>query len=539
MAFLNERVLYRTKCKNCHGFMISRHHPDSKIVDWCLKCHISDSWDGRDYGQDYDFSKNFFLQFKELKKVVPHRSLDRNERNGPECEYSNYCFTSSNIYLSYCVHKSEQLKYCKNTYLNTKNCLDSLRVKKSERCYEIVQASENFDSAFLVESDQCISSSFLFDCVNCINCCMSSNLRNKSNVFRNQQLAKGEYEKAVAELKLDTYSGQVKAKKEFIELAKNSIHRYASVINSLNCTGDFIANAKNCIQCFGIDGAENMKNVFFGMNKNSSDSQDLIMTGSGSESYESSNAGRGINKISFTISCGSGSRNLFYCEDCRACVDCFGCLGLKNQQYCILNKQYNKEEYFEIIEKIKKQMDEISYIDKLGRKYTFGEFFPPELSPFAYNESLAFEEEPLPKEEILAHGYKWQEPELKDYVPTVTAEELPESIKDTGDSICNEIIRCPNNGKVESQCSLAFRILPDEFAFYRQMKLPIPRYCPNCRYNDRLQWINKFKFFKRNCMCEFENHGHLGKCSKQLETMYPPERPEKIYCEECYKKEIY
>jgi formylmethanofuran dehydrogenase subunit E len=30
-----------------------------------------------------------------------------------------------------------------------------------------------------------------------------------------------------------------------------------------------------------------------------------------------------------------------------------------------------------------------------------------------------------------------------------------------------------------------------------------------------------------------------NKCSKDIKTSYDPKRPEKIYCQECYDKEIY
>jgi hypothetical protein len=539
LAYLNERCLYKGTCSNCKENIISRYRADSGIQAWCMKCHVSDTWDGRDYGVNYDFSENFFKQFDKLKGIVPQRALDKNERNGPGCEYSNYCFTSKNIYLSYCVHKSDNLKYCKNTYLDTRNCLDSLVVKKNDRCYEAVQSSESFNSTFIIESEQCIESHFLFDCINCINCCMSSNLRNKSNVFRNKQLTKEEYKKELESLKLETYSGQVNTKKEFKEMTMNAIHRYSHIKNSVNCTGDFIANSKNCSNCYGIETAENIKNCYFSMAPNVHDSQDLIMTGRGEECYEITNAGRGMSRVVLSFSCGSGCRNVFYSDGCRGCSDCFGCISLINKKYCILNKQYEKEEYFLMVEKIKKHMEDMPYIDKIGRRYGFGECFPIELSPFAYNESLVYEEEPLSKEEALVQGYKWLDKEGKSYEATIKSKDIADSILDINDDICNGILECPNKGKIETQCTSAFKILPDELSFYRQMKLPIPRYCPNCRYYQRLEWKNPFKFYERECMCEIPNHNHEGKCKNKFETMYATNRLEKIYCKECYQQEVY
>ena len=538
LTFINHRSLYKRTCEHCNASTISMYHPSTSVPVWCVKCYLSDAWDARDYAKEYDFSRTFFEQFKELKYSIPHRALDQNEKNGGGCEYSNLCYTSKNIYLSFDVGGSEDIKYSSYVFKNNKNCVDSLLIKENDRCYELVQAILNYNSSFLVESDQCIDSHFLYDCSNCVNCCLSSNIRNKSFVFRNKQLSKEEYKNAITELGLGTHSGQIRAKEEFAQIAKKAIHRYAQIKNSVNIIGDFVENSKNIYHSFGVSKAENVKYAFIATNT-TKDSQDLVSTGKLEECYEATLAGRGGSHVVLSFSCGGGSKNLFYCDSCRGCSDCFGCVGLKKKQYCIFNKQYTKEEYLEMIEKIKKHMDEMPYIDKVGRKYTFGECFPSELSPFVYNETIAFEEQPFSKEEVLSLGYKWREPELKFYKPTIKAEEIPDSIHDIVDSICEEIIECPNQGKVETQCISAYRILPDELAFYRQMNLPIPRYCPNCRYHQRLIWKNPFRFYKRQCMCDLTNHNHKEECRNEFETMYAPDRKELIYCKECYQREIY
>jgi len=283
--------------------------------------------------------------------------------------------------------------------------------------------------------------------------------------------------------------------------------------------------------------AENVKYIFIGANT-TKDSQDLVSTGRLEECYEATSAGRGGSRLAFSFSCGGGSRDLFYCDSCRGCSDCFGCIGLIKKQYCIFNKQHTKEQYEELISKIIQHMSDVPYVDKIGNRYSFGEGFPTEISPFAYNETTAFEEQPLSRDKILAFGYKWRDPEQKAYIPTIKASTLPDSINDVTDDILNEIIECSNKGKIETQCTFAFRVLPEELAFYRQMNLPIPRYCPNCRYHNRLIWRNPFHFYKRQCMCKLPNHNHNGRCSTEFETMYSPDRSETIYCKQCYQQEV-
>src|SRR3989344_2003233 len=538
LTFVNERSLYKRNCENCKKSIISMYSSDSLIPTWCVKCHLSDNWDAFDYGRDYDFSEPFFEQFKKLKSVVPHRALDQNERNGEGCEYANFCYTSKNIYLSFVSPSNENIKYSRCFFKHNKNCLDSLIIKANEKGYELVRSSQNYNSTFLVESDRCISSHFLYDCSNCNNCCISSSLRNKSYVFRNKQLTKEEYENSITTLKLDTYSGQCEAKDKFTELAKKAIHKHAYIKNSVNVVGDFIENSKNIYHCYGLVDGENMKYVFFGVNT-TKDSQDLVFTGKVEECYEFAIGGRGGSRVFYSFSCGGGSKNLFYSDQCKGCSDCFGCAGLNKKQYCILNKQYGKDEYFELVDRIKVHMNEMPYINKIGRKYLYGEYFPEEISPFAYNETIAFEEHPITKEEAILLGYKWKEPELKSYSSTVTTEDLLDSIHDVSDAICDEVIKCPNKGDTKTQCLSAYRILRDELAFYRQMNLPLPRLCPNCRYYQRLKWKNPFRFYKRDCMCDLAGHEHDGKCMNEFETMYAPSRPEKILCKQCYQKEVY
>ena len=539
LTFTNERCLYRRECANCKKSIISIYHPDTQCPVWCIKCHLSDAWEAGDYAREYDFSRTFFEQFRDLKYKIPHRALDQNERNGEGCEYANFCYSSKNIYLSFNVTgNSENIKYSKCFLRQNKNCVDCLIIHKNEKVYEVVRGTQNFNSSFLVESDQCIDSHFLYDCTNCQNCCLSSNLRNKNFVFKNKQLTKDEYIKELETLSLGTYEGQKEAKRVFSDMVNNAITRYAHLKNAVNCTGDLIENSKNCIHCFGMVNAENMKNVYYGINI-SKDCHDIIFTGRIEECYEFTLGGREGSRIILSFSCGGGCKNLFYCENCSGCSDCFGCVGLKKKQYCILNKQYEKTEYFEMIEKIKNHMNEMLYVDKIGREYPFGEYFPTELSAFAYNETIAYEEEPLSKEETIARGYRWLEKEKKVYNTTIDSVELPDDIKNVDEKICEQIIACNNKGRVETLCTFGFKILPDELMFYKKMNLPVPRYCPNCRYYERLKWTNPFKFYERECMCKIERHNHKNKCQNKFETMYALDRPEKIYCKECYQSEIY
>ena len=69
------------------------------------------------------------------------------------------------------------------------------------------------------------------------------------------------------------------------------------------------------------------------------------------------------------------------------------------------------------------------------------------------------------------------------------------------------------------------------FYFIEKKKIPLPRMCPNCRYKRRFDLRPPRKLWHRQCMNE--------NCKNEFETTYAPERPEKVYCENCYNQEIY
>ena len=71
----------------------------------------------------------------------------------------------------------------------------------------------------------------------------------------------------------------------------------------------------------------------------------------------------------------NGNRDLQYSEACSGSQNLFGCTALRTKEYCILNKQYTKEEYEDLVSKIMKHMNDNPYTDKNGHVYKYGEFF--------------------------------------------------------------------------------------------------------------------------------------------------------------------
>ena len=285
-------------------------------------------------------------------------------------------------------------------------------------------------------------------------------------------------------------------------------------IQNENVVGNYLNFSKNCESCFDCTGTEDSKYCWDlkKLDAENSNSYDISFFGNGViESYDSVELGYNTNRVYFSVANYTGVSNIFYGHHCmNNSQHLFGCVGLKHAEYCILNKQYTKEEYFELRDKI------IEHMKQTGE---WGEFFPIEMSPFAYNETVAQEYFPMTKEEVLARGWKWKDEESKNYQPQTY--QIPNSITDVPDTICNEILACETCGK-------NYKIQKTELSFYRKMNLPIPRKCPECRHNERMKLRNPRTLFDRKC----------EKCGVDIQTTFAPERPELVYCEGCYLGEV-
>ena len=320
---------------------------------------------------------------------------------------------------------------------------------------------------------------------------------------------------------------------------------------NIDASGDYIYNSKNCRHCYMVNTNEDCKYVFY--SSDSKDYYDVFISFLANELiYESHAIPKGNYFLRFCELCANGNRFLEYCDSCESSSYLFGCIGIRGRKYCILNKQYSQDEYERLREKIIQQMNQKPFIDIKGRVYRYGEFFPVEMSPFGYNESVAQDYFPLSKEEIAEHRYNWTDIAKHKKTPnaTVTAQDLSDDIRDVDDSILNEVIECANAKQNSCAGVGAFRITKQELNFYKEHNISLPRLCPNCRQLARIKQRNPLQLWHRGCTCAgtisenkvYQNtieHFHkTNHCPNEFETSYAPERKEIIYCEPCYQAEV-
>ncbi len=538
LCWRNEMSLFKRKC-DAPGHsenIITIYHPDEKLTVYDIKSWWGDGWDAMSYGKEYNFSKSFFQQWKELRDAVPQQTMSN--ANAVNSDYCNVALDSKDSYMCSGSWGLERVFYA-NRVKKDKDSSDLYIVHNSELCYEDVLCTDCYHVSYSANCKACVDSYFLYDCHGCVNCFGCTNLRNKSYCMWNKELGREEYIKRLKEINLKSYRTVYELKEKFDDLCLKSIHKFANQTRVINSFGDNLDGVKNCKFAFDAIGkVEDSKYVHWiaEMMKDGYDSGPGI--GSAELIYESYDTGLGNFRNLFTGIVYTAN-NVEYSIYCFGGSDLFGCIGLRNKKYCILNKQYSKEEYEELVPKIKEQMMNVPYLDKNGRVYKYGEFFPAEISPFCYNETQAQDYFPLTKEEALKRGYKWRDRKVNEYVTTVQAENLPDSLEDVPNSITEEIISCLHKGECQDRCLGAYKITEGELNLYRQLGVPLPRLCFICRHEERLRKRNPMKLWHRACMCDKKNHEHAGKCSNEFETSYALGRPEIIYCESCYNKEVY
>jgi hypothetical protein len=550
-TFRNERGLYKRKCDFSGKEIFSMFASDSPVKVYERDIWLGDSWDPMSYGRDIDWSRPFLTQIYELMLDVPFKS--NNVIRGVNSPYANNATDPKNCYLVFNTTSPEDCMYSNGVNF-ARDCVDVSHVSRGETCYQSFWLTSCYRTHFSAECVECSDVWFSKDCTGCLNCFGCVNLRNKSYHFFNQPCTKEEYEEKLKSYNLNTKEGIERAQAEAKVFWKKFPNKNHQGIKNINSTGSYVTNSRNVKDSFLVRDSENMRYC-----------QYLQESPGPKDCYDYSNWGAGAEMIYEGISCGSGAQNIKFSwlaqenvHDFSYTMTCsqgsqnlFGCVGLRKKEYCILNKQYTKEEYEILVPKLIEHMNNMPYIDKKGRVYKYGEFFPSEFSPWAYNETLAQEYFPLTKEEAISRGYRWHETESKDYKPTILAGAQPNDIKETKDEIINEIFECMHKGSCNQGCTKAFRITQNELSFYKKIGVPIPTLCPACRTLERLKMRLGVKLYDGVCMCagvssqnsEYKNtvlHSHgENKCGNTFKTGHDPKDGEIIYCEQCYQQEVY
>ncbi len=497
--------LYRRQCDATKKPLISCCPPTSKHKVYERNYWWSEQWDPFQYGRDFDFNRPFFDQFKELffEVPIPHQYGYENE-NSDYCNGLGWC---RNCYLGFNMDGCEDCCYIFNGKFS-RDCVDCDGVTKCEICYECQDCDTCYNLLFGKRCTGCRDSMFLLDCRQCSNCLGCVNLSQKNYYILNQKVSQEEFEAKKKEL--EDYDALQKFKQEFKKLVLSLPKKYYYGYGNENFSGDNIFHVKNSYHCFYSEELENCKYCNYVYESNNCQDYDYFGKNS-AWIYNCLATGENCTNNVCCMMTWKGSSDNYYCQLISGTSNCFGCAGLRQKKYCILNKQYSREEYEALVPKI------IEHMKSTGE---WGNFFPREWSSWSYNETAAGEHYPLEKEEALAEGWNWVDPDKKITNAKKIIRDpsvLPATISEVPDAALEYVICCEVSGQ-------PFKIQKSELEFYRKTNLPLPRKHPDVRHAEKVKAHNPYLIFDRTC----------DKCGTDIQTTFAPKRPEKVFCEKCY-----
>ena len=517
LTFRNERKMYKSKCSKTGREIISLYSPDKNYIVYDQKVWWWDDWNPTTYGQNVDFEKPFFEQFRNVFEAAPKLSLL--SINCENSEYTNFTHTSKNCYLCVGTTNSEEVLYS-NFVRDVKNVIDSTFTYESELIYYGMDVTRCYHCFFVKNCVQCQDSFGIEECDNCNHCIGCYGLKNKEYHVFNKPVSKEQFQ-TTWENAL-THAGSLKILADLKSLREKQYVRNMHLINCENCFGDQIDNGKNGYMCFDAKNIENARYTYFSP-KNINVIDCAYTAPLGLEYSWECNSSVGGSHCFGTFHFWHGSR-VYYSISCQGSDDLFWCVSIKKGKNMILNRAYSQDEYEKLCGKI---------IDHMRQSGEWGEFFPTSLSAFGYNETVAQEYFPMTEEDVREKWWKWYDGENKNtyigsYYSPLWIDAYNEKIvgQDTAQKNIDEllawILKCETTQK-------PFKIIKQELAFYIENKLPIPTKHPDQRHKERMSLRNPRELHERIC----------PECQKKMITTYRPDRPEKVVCEECYRKIVY
>ena len=507
LQWRNERNFYHRSCAATGKRLLSVYPEESGIAVYDYDTWWTERFDPLQWGRPYDPSQSFFEQFGALLRAVPLMALI-----GSQNENCPYCHLLANCKNCYLVIESSNNEDCMYGYWLQK-CLGCCEVSYSHECgycFEVDNCYNCYSLAWSKDCTNCTDSMFLENCVGCRRCFCCVNLAQREYCVMNEQLSKSDYERFIDRQKPGGFSAVSSWLTKFDAFAARFPKKYAHILRSEDCSGDYIMTSRDCRECFHAHDAEHCK---YGEHvwRNSKNNRDVSTAGRDAEFiYEAINAAVSSYNVKFAVQCWTCS-DLSYCYGCFNSSDSFGCVGLKKHKYCLLNRQYSKDDYEKLLGTV---------LNEMTAAGEWGEFFPERISPFCYNETAAQEQFPLTEEEAAKQGIRWRAKNPRDYEQQTAI--LPDSVAEASDSIVRETLSC-------GRCARNYRIISQELKYHREQAKPLPRFCPDCRHGRRMRARNPNRTWLRKCSV----------CGLSVTSAYAPSRAETILCETCFAREVF
>lgn len=257
------------------------------------------------------------------------------------CEYGNELYYCKNVFIGFDSTNCSDCTYIYDSYMCSK-CVDCDYAVESELCYESVDPFKCFNCDYIEYCSNLSDSSYCYNCWAGSNLfgCVNFQSQNKSFCIFNRQLTEEEYREKVKIYKAwlpERILAEVEKLKKIFPVTQ-----VVGAHNENTTYGNYIHYNKNCYLCFDAAHDENCAYLYDSFNcKNTFDA--TYSSDENQLSYEVISSAHQFNcsYIFWSENC-LDSSYLFNCLDVK---NSLGCVDLAHKQYCILNRQFTKEEY--------------------------------------------------------------------------------------------------------------------------------------------------------------------------------------------------
>jgi len=137
------------------------------------------------------------------------------------------------------------------------------------------------------------------------------------------------------------------------------------------------------------------------------------------------------------------------------------CIGLQNKSYCILNKQYSKEDWEQKVTEIMADMDE---------QWILGEFFPSSLNPLYFNHTIAAMMDDFDESQVTERGFLYEDTsQTAQWENIVSIADIDRYYNSDGE-ISSDIL----DVTLQDNAWMQYTIIQEELDFLGKYSLPIP-----------------------------------------------------------------
>ncbi|MBI4598779.1 hypothetical protein HY734_01115 [Candidatus Uhrbacteria bacterium] len=493
--------------------VISAIHPDSPIqvvndTDW-----FAEDWSEK--GRPIDAQRPFWDQLWDLMRDVPYiasRSTGMQNTVG---------VGAMNVIDSYMACGSADVTRSFYTYaaFQTEDSVDVANSRQVARSYHVAGSANIVDSQFVFESQSCLSCSFVFDCWNCENCFGAVNKRNKKYLWFNGQLTKEEWERRRKDADLSSHAVVERFRAQFYDLWKREGVWPASFeTGNTESDGERLTGCVRCTDCYWQLKSVDCRRCRFGFEN--TDCAYLSGVAWETGSYMST----GCSHSAADLFCmnNDSCQNMELSVNCHDSQDCFGCAGLRNKRFHVLNRPYDEQTYWHLVDEIKCRM-----LDE----GTYGNFFPGKFSPSGFQYSTGELYIGYSLEDLEQYGALSFDPARGQVLaPHKGGDVQPLSIVDIPDTI-DETDPAVWVGKpiVDPEAGRNFSVIPVEFEVYRAHRWPFPR----------AHFVRRLTDLVRHSNGPIKEERVCATCDLPIVTyrnMRFPER--KVLCQACYLKHL-